>query len=250
VCDGVSPKPNRAWNTRGAVILKRKGAALTLALPSAPGLGFVEGVTLEGDGNDTYAVDGSVDGAHFFPIGSSSPPPRGGIQRWPFYFNDGASWSHLRIAPLAGDGFFSLAEIRPLLAAGALVDFGTPPARAVLRDGWSTDAQNGAEHWVTPLGPAAGVELSLIPSRAYDVSLRLRASDGHAETQHIAVEFDQHPVTELDLPPGVARGYSFRIPAALVQAKNALRFAFGPGGRAPGVQFRTLILRPVLDHQG
>jgi hypothetical protein len=257
VCDGVSPKPNRPRDARGVVRLERAGAQLTLALPSAPGLGFVDGIMLEGDGNDSYAVDGSRDGVLFSRIGVSSPLlPRTGIQHWSFYFNDGSSWSYLRIAPLAGDGFFALSEIRPLLAEGALVDFGTPAARVLLRTGWSEDEQNGAEHWVSALAPAAVLELSLVPQRAYDVSLRVRLPDGLDEPQRIAVEFDGHRVTELELPPGSGRDFWFRIPEAWVEPKNEVRFVLGSGaehGSDPhgrGVQFRSMMFRPVLDQKG
>jgi hypothetical protein len=254
VCDGVSPKPNRPRDARGTVILKRAGAELTLALPSAPGLGFLDGILFEGDGNDAYAVDGSRDGVLFSRIGVSAPQPRAGIQRWPFYFNDRSSWSFVRIAPLTGDGFFSLAELRPLVAAGTLVDFAAPATRALLREGWHADGLLDGDGWLSAQAPAARLELSLSAPRAYDVTLRVRLPDDRHESQHVAVEFDQQRVAELELSPGRAREVAFRLPQALVRSQNQVRFLFGSeterGAGPQGhqvVQFRSMLFRPVFE---
>lgn len=229
VCDGASPKLNRPWNARGAVILER-ASFLTIALPAVPGLGFVEGVMLEGDGNDAYAIEGSRDGTLFSRIGVSAPQLRSGIQHWPFLFNDGASWSYLRIEPVAGDGLFSLSELRPLLAAGVLVDFGMPGAPA----------------------PIAGFEVALSANRAYDVSLHLRPG-GQPEPQRVTVELNQHILTAFEVQQGTHRDCSFRIPAGSVRAKNEIRFVLGTSGAARppvALDFRSMTFRPVPDEKG
>jgi hypothetical protein len=82
----------------------------------------------------------------------------------------------------------------------------------------------------------------------------VRPADGKHPPQPVAVEFDGHEVAKLELPPAGGGTVSFRVPKALVQPKNALRFVFGSGaetGRQPArVPFRSMMFRPALDQPG
>jgi len=106
--DGSASRPGEFWNTD-----------LTAAFDSAQAfvvydLGAVRTVTaiwLQGDGNDTYVIEGSTDGERFEPLWRAVPTSEVGM-RSRYTGGLAASTRYLRIAAEGGDGAFSLSEVQ------------------------------------------------------------------------------------------------------------------------------------------
>lgn len=97
------------WNAPGAVVLADPGDALTLSLarPIA-----VRALLLQADSDDTYRVEGSVDGARWELLWAAPalPPPGGLRSRW-VVLSAPAAVGQVRVRATSGLGGFSVARL-------------------------------------------------------------------------------------------------------------------------------------------
>lgn len=102
--DGLVSVEGGAWNSDLAVVLPR-GATVTWDLGAARDLGWLY---LQGDNNDRYEVEGSLDGRSFSPIWTAGAVRGAGLRARSETVQ--ATARYLRIRPTGGDGSYSVAE--------------------------------------------------------------------------------------------------------------------------------------------
>ena len=116
--------------------------------------------------------------------------------------------------------------------------FGTPPARALLRSGWSADETTpDGRPFVWSDGEESVLEFFLTLPRALPLRLRCApyAAPGLPQ-QRLAISLNRHALVTLPLEPG-PRGYQTRLPAEwLVAGTNRLTFRYGTTSRPADVQ--------------
>ena len=202
--------------------------SVTLALSAAEHPALVpRGLRVTADGNDEYLVEGSMDGSRFEPSGVLPTFAAWGMRTRDMTFAQNASWTYVRLRPATGDGFYSLAEVTPILGArrALRLEFGVPATRSHLTEGWSIDEADEAGPFVWAIGEQARCVVSLVPRRAYLVSLRVEpfASSG---AQTMRIEVAGQTLASLQLASETA-SYELELPAALVSEQTELVFRFG-----------------------
>jgi hypothetical protein len=139
--DGAAPVAGAPWDSPNVLRFDTLASSLSLELPGLR-LDAIEAVL---DGDDVYLVEASEDGRSFLRIAELPPAGRPGLSAHRVAFPHAGPWRTLRLKPLAGDGNYSVAEVRldtsgwGVALASALeivhdgrlaVDGKTPPAGA------------------------------------------------------------------------------------------------------------------------
>jgi hypothetical protein len=102
--DGLVSVEGGAWNSDLAVTIPR-GGAVTWDLGAARDLGWLY---LQGDNNDRYEVEASLDGRSFSPLWTAGAVQGAGLRARSQAVQ--ATARYLRIRPAGGDGAYSVAE--------------------------------------------------------------------------------------------------------------------------------------------
>lgn len=113
VTNGHAPPVGAAWNGPGTVRLRDESSWIEFVVPP----GSVVGLEIVRDGNDQYVLTATQDDARFAELTRIARAPAGGMQPVFVPLGDLGSTRRLRLAALTGDGSYSVAEIRPILAA-------------------------------------------------------------------------------------------------------------------------------------
>lgn len=226
VADGSAPRQGSRWPQRGSVVLHDIESFMTFGLPATIDQEVrVEGVEVTGDGNDEYEISGSYDGSRFTPVGVMAARRKGGLGTRRFYFNDARAWSRVRLAPRAGDGRFSIAEVTPIVVAGLLIDFGSEAAQRYLGSGWSRGAEPSA---VIVDAEPARLRLPLRPGVDHELELVVEAPRVEGL---LALQLNAQPLASVALRRAGLR-YRVLVPRELVRADNELELRLGPAGAA------------------
>jgi hypothetical protein len=110
VTDGYLPDEGTFWESPLAVVLPDDQANVTvdMGVPTP-----VRAFVLQGDNNDVYTVDGSLDATNWHELWAAPPKPVGHGLRTRFIdLNTQQTVRYLRVHGSGGDGFFSLSELR------------------------------------------------------------------------------------------------------------------------------------------
>lgn len=228
LCDGETAPVGSPWDGPKSVRLSGSSAIVTVALPPVALGAHVRGIAIESDGNDLYSVEASRNGTDFVRIGTTEGHLKFGMRWFPFFFNDFFAWTAVRLRPAFGDGSRSLAEIRPLVTRGLLLDVANESVRAFLRDGWSMPETRGGERFVPTSGRGAYLSVPLETDTTYELVFAMRANAGIQPTT-FAVELNHHRLLEARLPPGATQTISVELPAYFVAEENELGFVIVPG---------------------
>ncbi len=105
--DGLVPPVGSGWNTNRTTVFEGRGAHVDFDLGAETS---VVAISLLGDNNDTYSVEGSMDGKSFEPIWTAPRAKRAGMQ-WRHKKDLSAQARYLRITPRQGDASLSIAEV-------------------------------------------------------------------------------------------------------------------------------------------
>jgi hypothetical protein len=114
--DGQTPVEGAHWDSPGTVILDTPTSSVTLALPSRD----LTEIWVTADGNDSYTLQGSTDGARFVAAGVIANANLFGLRTRHVKFAHPRAWSYLRIRPQTGDGLYSLRQITAFLGDWAV----------------------------------------------------------------------------------------------------------------------------------
>ena len=224
--DRVTPPEGYPWDGDQSVVLAAD-AAITLRLPS----GWVTGVRVNADGNDSYGLQGSADGVHFHPLAPIPAVPGDGMRTRTLALQDG--WSWLRVTPIEGDGLFSLGEVTPEVARGAtIVDLSSVVSDTDAGD-WTEGHDAGGRVFLRPVGRSASLPVPLTPGTTYRVVLTVPHSpevpeDASMTLRWNGVELERHRLNRS------SHTYHLVIPARLVGERNTLRFEFDRLAAEPG----------------
>lgn len=108
VVDGVTPPEGSAWSGAGTVVLDDVNSWLLFATD----LARVEAVSVTADGNDVYRLQASDDAVTFEPIGDVAFTNEFGLRTRNVVLTKPRAMRFLRIAPVGGDGSYSVAEVK------------------------------------------------------------------------------------------------------------------------------------------
>ncbi len=108
VVESGKPVDGMVWNDPAFVVLKDRASFLTVKLPVAEAIG----VLVAADSDDTYRVQGSLDGVSWTDVGDAGPLPGPGVQTRALFSPRISGARFLRVSAIAGDGNFSLARIQ------------------------------------------------------------------------------------------------------------------------------------------
>lgn len=185
--DGHAAPEGRPWDADGAIVLADTDAQVTLALPSAR----LSRVVVTGDGNDALALDGSADGRAFERLAEIADLELPGQRTREIVLDPPRVLRTIRIAPLRGDGWYSLSAVRAegtpalrvLAAQGAEGDLsrltdGVAPAEGTVWNDPAAVVLAPGPRSITAALPATSVA-GLVLSADHDESWRIEgSSDG------------------------------------------------------------------------
>jgi len=126
--DGATDLEGAHWDVPGSVLLDTTQSSITLALPGRD----LKELVVTADGNDSYWVEGSADGARFERVGAIPNPSLFGLRTRRIAFERPRPWSYVRIGPEAGDGLYSLRHVAATLGDWGVQPIGSSPATLVL----------------------------------------------------------------------------------------------------------------------
>ncbi|MCA9543027.1 MAG: hypothetical protein KC613_01520 [Myxococcales bacterium] len=108
ITDGVAPEDGDDWRTNLTAVLTGRTASATWDLGREV---TVNSLLVQGDNNDTYQVEGSVDGLTFQPIWRVPAHPNPGM-RIRLQQGLNATVRYLRVGDAQGDNAYSLGEVQ------------------------------------------------------------------------------------------------------------------------------------------
>lgn len=209
------------WRAGLGVKLPDSISDVTVLLPAEPS----NSAELTIRGPAEYAIYGSVDCAAFVPS-SSIVSERSGVARRTFRFDDHPGFRCLRITPVEPFGVHAVAEVRPLVAPGAVtVDVGTPAGRAHLGEGWSGDEHDEFRSWAWAVGKRSIVNAALEPGVAYRLAFDAQPFFNGSGGQRVRVSLNGVTLATVPLVAG-ANEVELRVPAQLAQANTRLQFDY------------------------
>jgi hypothetical protein len=177
-----APAEGAPWNAPGAVTLKDTSSWILLGGNGAR----IDGIDVLADGNDTYVVEASVDGRQFQAIASVPVVDAPGLRWRRLTVEHPSGFPLLRIRPLSGDGFYSIASVIPRSTEwGVATLTSVPGALTVLLP---TAPSEGAE--LTLRGPAHYTALGSIDCVDFEDAASFGAGAGSAP---YVIRFPAHP---------------------------------------------------------
>jgi hypothetical protein len=121
--DGRAAEDGGFWKTRLTASLEDTSSFAEYDLGSVR---HVSAAWLQGDNNDTYRVEGSLDGRAFSTLWDAEPVPHSGLQARSTQ-SLAAKARYVRVRPLQGDGRFTISEVQ--LFDGAAAELPLPAAK-------------------------------------------------------------------------------------------------------------------------
>lgn len=106
--DGMAAPDGGYWKTEGAAVFARADGSVEYDLGSVR---QIRAAWLQGDNNDSYHIDGSVDGVTYRTLWTAAPVTRPGLQGRARSLLD-APARYVRISASGGDGNYSLTEVQ------------------------------------------------------------------------------------------------------------------------------------------
>ncbi len=238
--DGFVPPEGEAWDVPDAVRFKSDQSYAVLLMPDRR----VDAVRVCADSNDSYRIDGSLDGERFVEIGTAPPIPGGGLQTRLARWRARRAWRYLRVQPVGGDGRYAVAEIELVDTGSVLVDFALEDPGAQLVSGWA-----GAERphagsgwrWVIESTATLRVQLRVAGQHLVRVSLSPYLAENHK--QQVEVRVNGTSLGRQVLPAGLHE-LEFDLPGAVVKRSNEVElvfaYALSPTELGTGSDPRTL----------
>jgi hypothetical protein len=108
--DGQLVTEGTVWNVPAALQLKGTQGQLRIDLREPRELRYL---LLQGDDNDSYAIEGSLDDVVYKPVWTAPPATTGqGLRTRHVALPQAATARYLRVRGFGGDGFFSVSELR------------------------------------------------------------------------------------------------------------------------------------------
>lgn len=240
ISDGSVPPEGSRNFVRRSVRFDRDEAFLTVGLPEMWDASFrVAGLRVAADAGDQYEISGSYDGESFVPIGVL-PRARGrGLRTRDFWFNDGRSWSAVRLSPSMAGRRSSIAELSPIIEEGTRIDLD----RAEL-----DVTSGGPKDSAAPPGLVsadAHPRLSISMQAGVPARLALRVdSVTPLPSAAVDVRFNGSVVGRLSLTGALALG-SLVLPGAMVKANNHLEVEPASNGPKPRAILRSIELTAI-----
>lgn len=220
--DGFVPPAGEAWDVPDAVRFKSDQSYAVLLMPDRR----VDAVRVCADSNDSYRIDGSLDGERFVEIGTAPPIPGDGLQTRLARWRARRAWRYLRIQPVRGDGRYAVAEIELVDTGSVLVDFALEDPGAQLVSGWAGAERPNAGsgwRWVIESTATLRVQLRLAGQHLVRVSLSPYLAENHK--QQVEVRVNGTSLGRQVLPAGLHE-LEFDLPGAVVKRSNEVELVF------------------------
>lgn len=224
VADGRAPKPGKP-RAGSKTLWMHPDSSLTLALPPVP----VRGLRVTGAGARGFAIDASIDGVRFEPVGRVEPeaPTDRVWTRETRFAPDAPPYVAVRLRPLEPRRHHFLAEVSVVEGPGFVLGFdGGPMARHFGR-GWAQPERAGGIDFAWVQGRTAALRLPVAPARPHHLEIVASPFAVERRSQRMEVFWNGRSVAARPMAPR-ARTYRVDVPAleGTNEARARLRFAY------------------------
>lgn len=133
--DGRFAVEGSEWSSVAALQLPERGARLFVDFGAPRSVRYF---ALQGDNNDRYVVEGSLDGTTYRALWTAAEVEGQGLRTRHGVLSRSERVRHLRVTPRAGDGFYSVSELRVYCKAPTPwpPELNVPPKRPGLLGMW------------------------------------------------------------------------------------------------------------------